>query len=51
MSLDEKTGLVKCPFCPCYFCSVADLEIHLESFGRSKSEHKRNWREAMRQRR
>jgi hypothetical protein len=26
--------ILKCPFCPCEFCSQVDLDRHLDSFGR-----------------
>lgn len=30
-----------CPFCPCVFCSDADLELHLAHFGRKATLHQR----------
>jgi hypothetical protein len=27
------SALIKCPFCPCWFCSQVDLDRHLEFFG------------------
>ena len=37
------SDLKKCPFCNCYFCSNADLESHLDAFGRKSSSHERNF--------
>jgi predicted phage gp36 major capsid-like protein len=34
----------KCPFCMCLFANKADLEVHLEVFGREKSQHREQLR-------
>jgi hypothetical protein len=41
---DNLNNLCKCPFCPCCFCSEADLQRHMESYGTSKSEHAETFR-------
>jgi hypothetical protein len=32
----------KCYWCPCVFCSVSDLELHLRFFG--DKDHSESWR-------
>lgn len=31
--VDGINVLYKCPYCPCFFCTMADFRIHLKAFG------------------
>lgn len=42
----SSNGLSKCPYCPCCFCSKADLELHMKVYGASKLEHSENFHRA-----
>jgi hypothetical protein len=33
LAVGSGSDLLKCPFCPCFFCTIADLGRHLEVFG------------------
>jgi len=37
-------GFLKCPFCSCFFCSRADLETHIDTFGDDKEQHEEAYR-------
>ena len=43
-----KEKLLKCPHCPCYFCTEVDLKRRMDAFGNDPQEHLRNWRETHR---
>ncbi len=44
IQLYRSNGLYKCPFCPCCFCSEADLKRHVTIYGSSRLEHSEEFR-------
>ena len=36
-------GSYQCPWCPCRFSNVSDLEAHYDAFGRDERTHKERW--------
>jgi hypothetical protein len=34
----------RCPFCPCCFFTIQDLERHMAAFGKNREEHSEDYR-------
>lgn len=45
----DEDGFLKCPFCPCMFCTREDLDLHLARFGSNVVLHEREFRRVHRE--
>jgi hypothetical protein len=41
---EANADFCRCPFCPCCFFTIQDLERHIATFGKNREEHPENYR-------